>query len=96
MSAPARDRGRRASSAARVYAEPPNANREDNISVFDVRAEKSFQFSTRMRIRAYLDLFNITNSHASETIGRATGLQYLKPTAILAPLTARVGFRVLF
>ena len=43
-----------------------------------------------------MDLFNITNSHASETISRATGLQFLKPTAILAPFTARVGFRVLF
>ena len=78
------------------YAEPANANREDNITVFDIRAEKSFQFSTRFRLRTYLDLFNITNSHASETISRATGLQFLKPTAILAPFTARVGFRVLF
>ena len=64
--------------------------------MFDIRAEKSFQFTTRFRLRTYLDLFNITNSHASETISRATGLQFLKPTAILAPFTARVGFRVLF
>ena len=83
-------------SGALAYAEPANANREDNITVFDIRTEKNFQFTTRFRLRAYLDLFNITNSHASETISRATGLQYLKPTAILAPFTARVGFRVLF
>jgi hypothetical protein len=81
---------------ATAYAEPANANREDNITVFDIRAEKSFSVTTRLRVRTYLDLFNITNSHASETISRATGLQYLKPTAILAPFTARVGFRVLF
>jgi len=78
------------------YAEPANANREDNITVFDIRAEKSFQFTARFRLRTYLDLFNITNSHASETISRATGLQFRKPTAILAPFTARVGFRVVF
>jgi hypothetical protein len=78
------------------YAEPANANREDNITVFDIRAEKSLQITTRLRLRTYVDLFNITNSHASETISRATGLQFLKPTAILAPFTARVGFRVLF
>ena len=83
-------------SGATAYAEPANANREDNITVFDIRAEKSFSMTTRLRVRTYLDLFNITNSHASETISRATGLQYLKPTAILAPFTARVGFRVLF
>jgi hypothetical protein len=78
------------------YAEAANANREDNIWVFDIRAEKSFSFTDRLRLRAYFDLFNITNSHASETISRATGLSYLKPAAILAPITGRVGFRFLF
>jgi hypothetical protein len=78
------------------YAEPANSNREDNIWVFDVRAEKNMSFGSRIRLRAYLDLFNITNSHASETISRATGLSYLKPSAILAPMTARVGFRFIF
>ena len=83
-------------SGALAYAEPANANREDNITVLDVRAEKNIQVTHRLKLRTYLDLFNITNSHASETISRTTGLQYLKPTAILAPFTARVGFRVIF
>jgi hypothetical protein len=79
-----------------MYAEPANSNREDNITVVDVRAEKSLQLTHRLRLRLFVDGFNLTNSHASETISRATGLQYRKPTAILAPMTARVGFRVLF
>ena len=79
-----------------AYVEPMNANREDHIWVFDIRAEKSINLSSRVRIRAYFDAFNLTNSHASETIGRATGLSYQKPTAILAPLTTRVGFRFIF
>jgi hypothetical protein len=79
-----------------AYVEPMDANREDNIWVFDVRAEKNFSFTDRIRLRAYVDFFNITNSHASETITRATGLSYLKPSAILAPFTTRVGFRFLF
>ena len=79
-----------------AFAEPMDANREDNIWVFDVRTEKSLSLTDRLRVRAYVDLFNITNSHASETIGRATGLSYQKPTAILAPFTTRVGFRVIF
>jgi len=78
------------------YAEPANSNREDNIWVFDVRAEKTIEINSRTRVRAFLDLFNLTNSHASETISRATGLGFQKPTAILAPRTARVGFRFLF
>jgi hypothetical protein len=79
-----------------AFAEPMNANREDNIWVFDIRAEKSLQLGTRVRARIALDAFNLTNSHASETIGRATGTAYLKPTAILAPFTTRVGFRLIF
>ena len=81
---------------SQAYAEPMNANREDNIWVFDVRAEKSITITDRVRVRAYVDAFNITNSHASETISRATGLGYQKPSAILAPFTTRVGFRFIF
>ena len=77
------------------YVEPMDANREDNIWVVDTRVEKSLTIG-RAKIRAALDLFNITNSHASETINRATGTTYLKPTAILAPFTARLGFRFIF
>ena len=85
------------SASGTAYAEPTNANREDNIWVFDVRAEKSFNArQPRPHPRCIFDAFNMTNSHASETISRATGLGYLKPAAILAPRTARVGFRFIF
>ena len=77
-----------------AYAEPADANREDNIWVFDVRAEKTFNLGGRMRARVALDAFNLSNSHASETIGRATGTAYLKPTAILAPFTTRRRIQV--
>jgi hypothetical protein len=79
-----------------AYAEPADSNREDNLWVFDVRAEKTVNFTDRIRTRLFLDFFNLTNSHASETISRATGPGYLKPSAILAPRTARVGFRFLW
>jgi hypothetical protein len=78
------------------YVEPADSNREDNVWVFDVRAEKTLDFGGNVKLRGFFDLFNITNSHASETISRATGLSYLKPSAILAPRTARVGFRFLW
>jgi len=79
-----------------AYADAMDANREDNIWVFDVRAEKQFSFTPRVRLRLMFDAFNLANSHASETISRATGLSYQKPSAILAPRTARVGFRFIF
>jgi hypothetical protein len=79
-----------------IFAEPANANREDNIWVLDTRFEKTLELTGRTRLRGFLDFFNITNSHASETITRATGVNYLRPSAILAPFTARVGFRFLW
>lgn len=79
-----------------IYAESADSNREDNIWVFDVRFEKTVELTGRARLRGFVDFFNITNSHASETITRTTGLNYLRPANILAPFTTRVGFRFLW
>jgi hypothetical protein len=46
-----------------------------------------------MRIRGFFDLFNITNSNAAETRTIATGTSFLRPTAVLALRTARLGAR---
>jgi hypothetical protein len=78
------------------YADESNAHREDHVWVFDVRVEKSLSLTERLRLRAYVDAFNLTNSHAAETRARATGPQFMKPTAILAPFTTRFGFRLAY
>jgi hypothetical protein len=80
----------------RTYADAASDNREDNIWVFDVRAEKTLPIVDRLKARLFLDFFNITNSHASETITRDTGLPYQKPSAILAPFTMRLGARIVW
>jgi hypothetical protein len=79
-----------------IYADSADSWREDNITVFDVRAEKQLRFGSRVRLRVMFDAFNLTNSHAAETLSRATNPQFLKPTAILAPITSRLGFRFTF
>src|SRR4029078_7162367 len=56
-----------------IYRQPRDSNREDNVTVIDVRAEKTVSLHDRMKARLFLDGFNLTNSHASETISRATG-----------------------
>ena len=66
------------------------------IWVFDVRAEKTVRFGSRIRARLSFDAFNLSNAHSSETISRATWTSYLKPSAILAPFTTRVGLRFIF
>jgi len=79
-----------------VVVEPLNANRQDNITVFDIRADRGFNLSHGMRVRLFLDLFNITNSNAAESRTITTGTAYLRPTAVLAPRTARIGARFQF
>jgi len=82
--------------ASTVYADAADANRQDNIWVFDVRAEKTVPLGSRMRARLFLDFFNIANSSASETITVTTGTNYQRPANILGPRTARLGFRFLW
>jgi len=77
-----------------VYAEPADARRHDNITVLDLRVEKGFNLVRTLRVRGFFDLFNITNSNAAETRTITTGTSFLRPTAILAPRTARIGARV--
>jgi hypothetical protein len=64
--------------------------------VFDLRAEKTLAVSSRARLRGFVDFFNVANSHPSEIITRTTGPNLLRPVVILAPFTARIGFRLLW
>lgn len=73
--------------------EPLDANRQDHINVLDLRVEKVVGLGGRSRARMFLDLFNIANSAAAETIVTGTGARFGFPTNILAPRTARVGAR---
>ena len=82
--------------ASIVYADSANANREENVWLLDIRAEKAVNFTERMRAHLFLDLFNITNSHKSELLTRTTGANYLRPGNIMAPFTARIGVRLEF
>jgi hypothetical protein len=76
-----------------IQLEPSNSRRHDNITVFDVRVERGFSLGHGMRIRGFFDLFNLTNSNAVETRTTTTGTAFLRPTAVLAPRTARLGAR---
>ena len=64
--------------------------------MFDVRVDRGFNLARHVRVRGFLDLFNITNSNAAETRTITTGTAFLRPTAVLAPRTARIGARFQF
>jgi hypothetical protein len=81
--------------ATAIFATPYNAYRQDNISVFDVRVEKTLTAGPT-KVRLFLDGFNLTNQYAAETITTTAGTNFQQPTAILAPRTARVGVRFIW
>ena len=57
------------------------------------RSSAASRSGASMRVRGFFDLFNITNSNAAEARTITTGHAFLRPTAILAPRTARIGAR---
>jgi len=82
--------------ALTYYADNASDNRRDNIWVFDVRLDRTFNITDRIRFRGFLDFFNITNSSAAEDLTVSTGANYQRPSAILAPFTTRLGMRILW
>ena len=64
--------------------------------MFDVRADRGFNLTGTLRVRLFVDLFNITNSNSAETRTITSGTAFLRPTAVLAPRTARIGARFQF
>ena len=73
-----------------------DSRRHDNITVLDLRVDRNFSLGGKLRVRGFLDLFNITNTNAAETRTITTGAAFLRPTAVLAPRTMRIGARLSF
>jgi hypothetical protein len=79
-----------------VFATPFNAYRQDNVSVVDLRVEKTVNLFAGTKVRLFLDGYNLLNKYAAETISFTTGSGFQQPTAILGPRTGRIGFRFLW
>lgn len=76
----------------RILAEPIDSQRQDTISILDLRAEKSFRTGTR-RIAIFGDIYNITNSNAAQNITWNSGTAYRRPVSIIGPRIARAGLK---
>jgi hypothetical protein len=76
-----------------IPAEEFNANRAPNVSIFDVRLEKSFLLGRPGRITGMVDLFNLTNSSTITNARNRSGSRYQEVIALLDPRTVRFGIR---
>lgn len=79
---------------ARVFrVEPIDANRYPNISILDLRLDKSFTLPKQAgKVTFQFDGFNLANSGAV-TLFRQTTVNYREVTELLSPRIFRVGFR---
>jgi hypothetical protein len=78
--------------AGTILVEPLGTRRMDDIVVFDLKTEKVFNLG-KTRLRAFVDAFNLFNSDAADTMSWGTGAAFERPTQIVGPRTARIGFR---
>jgi hypothetical protein len=78
---------------ATVKAEPIAANRTPNITLVDVRMEKTFRVG-RTRVMGFFDLYNLFNTNAPQTLTTSSGSSWLRPTAITGPRILRIGARM--
>ena len=79
--------------ARTVRVEPITANRYPNVSILDLRFDKSFTLPSKAgKVTLQFDGFNLTNSGAI-TAFRTTTVNYREVTELLAPRIFRVGFR---
>jgi hypothetical protein len=88
---------------------PLGQYRSDNVSIFDVRVEKYFKIKERIRVGAFFDAFNITNSNAAQNQDNITAFKtiavdgqkvtyqrFLAPTTVISPRIFRIGGKFSF
>jgi len=78
---------------ATIKAEPIASNRTPNITLFDLRGEKTFRVA-RARIMGFADVYNLFNTNAAQTLTTISGPAFLRPTVITGPRIARLGARL--
>ncbi len=76
----------------RILAEPIDTRKQDNISLIDLRVEKSVHIGGQ-RVGLVLDVYNITNANTAQNINWASGSTFLAPSTIIGPRILRFGGR---
>jgi len=79
-----------------VLAEPIGTRRQDDITLFDLRAEKVFSLPRNLKVSGFLDLFNLFNTNAEQNTSFNSGTSFLRPLNIIPPRIMRIGARITF
>ena len=74
-----------------VLAEPVGSRRMDNVTVLDLRVDKSIRVFGNRRLAAALDVFNCLNANPEQNVVWSSGPSFLRPLTIVSPRVAKVG-----
>jgi hypothetical protein len=66
----------------------------DNITLVDVRVEKSIRLSGARRLSAFVDILNCANANPELNVIWASGPSFLRPLSIVPPRNARIGAKL--
>ena len=68
-------------------------NRSSNVTILDLRFDKSFRVNERHRVTAMLDVYNLTNGNPETNFVLRTGRNFENVIAALDPRTFKIGIR---
>jgi hypothetical protein len=77
----------------RILAEPLGTSRMDNVTLVDVRVEKTFRLGSG-RVAGFVDVFNLLNANPEQNVSWLSGPTFLQPLNIVPPRIARIGARL--
>jgi carboxypeptidase family protein len=86
-----------------ILVEPIGTRKQDNIAIFDIRAERRFKLPRSGSVSAILDVFNVANSNVATNIRWTTGLLTVNgtqiptfgtPISVLPPRIVRLGVKL--
>jgi hypothetical protein len=76
-----------------IKAQPVATNRTPNITLLDLRMQKTFRVS-RVGVTGLFDIYNLFNSNAEQLLTTSSGAAWRRPTVITGPRVARIGARL--
>jgi outer membrane receptor protein involved in Fe transport len=71
-------------------------NRSDNVTIVDIRLDKSFRLSERVILTGLFDVYNLLNSNPETNFALRTGRSFGNIIAVLDPRVVKVGIRLQF
>jgi len=77
----------------RILMEKIGTRKQDDILIFDLRAEKYFTLPNTDRVGVFFDVYNLANSDAYQNITWNSGAAFERPSSIVPPTIARFGLK---